>query len=136
MSVYVDTSAFLTLLNPNDPMYSSAVDAWGELLDRQELIITSSYVVVETTALLQSRHGLAVVRRFVDDLLPVVLTETVDVQVHEAAMSAFLAAESRRAPSLVDCAGFEMMRSRRIGRVFAYDRHFTSRGYAVVGGGA
>jgi predicted nucleic acid-binding protein len=35
--------------------------------------------------------------------------------------------------SLVDCASFEVMRSRSIGAAFAFDAHFEENGFRLVG---
>jgi uncharacterized protein len=132
MSVYIDTSAFLSILNSDDPLHLSAVRTWVRLIDDQELIITTNYVVVETTALLQRRHGLAVVRRFAQDLLPVVLIEWVDPGTHSTAMSAILATGGKQNPSLVDCVSFEIIRKHDVRDVFAYDRHFADKGFKLI----
>lgn len=133
MSTYIDTSAFLAVSNANDPQHTSAAALWNNLLRNGESVVTSNYVAVETITLLHRRHGLPAVRRFVDDLLPVVLIEWVDPSVHVAALSAVLASSSRRGPSLVDCGSFEVIRRSGIDHVFAYDQHFRDRGFALVG---
>lgn len=133
MSVFVDTSAFLAISNQQDERHSEAVSAWRRLVDDQELLVTSNYVVVETVALLQSRHGIPAVRRLTQDLLPVVNVEWVDESLHTAAVSAVLASTRKQSPSLVDCVSFEMVRRSKISQIFSFDKHFTQQGFDLVG---
>jgi len=133
VSVYLDTSAILAVLDSDDAMHSRASSAWLSLMAGTEEVLTSNYVVVETSALLQRRFGLPALRRFVDKMLPAVSIVFVAPGLHERALSAVLAAGGRRAPSLVDCAGFEIIRERAVDRVLAFDAHFQNRGYTMAG---
>ena len=53
-----------------------------------------------------------------------------DPKLHEAAVSAFLAA--RGALSLVDCVSFEVMRRLAIPTAFAFDRDFERAGFRTL----
>jgi predicted nucleic acid-binding protein len=124
VSTFIDTSAFLALANATDINHTRALTAWRELLSTNELLVTTSYSVVETVSLLHSRHGTQAVQRFLEDLLSAVLVEWIDVRQHSSAVSALLATPGKSGPSLVDCAAFEVIRASRIDCVFAYDQHF------------
>ena len=131
MTVLVDTSAFLALLDASDHRRGAAV-AWLEArrADGTELL-THEYVVVETIALVQRRLGLAALRRFVDDLLPIAEVVWVDPAVHSEALESLLASGSRSV-SLVDRVSFLVMRRRGIGTAFAFDDDFTREGFRVI----
>ncbi len=58
MSVFVDTSALLAVLDAGDAQHPPARAAWQTLLERDERLITTSYVPVETFALVQNRLGM------------------------------------------------------------------------------
>ena len=133
MSVYIDTSAFYAIVDTTDANHRPAVQVWQSLLRDGEALVTSLYVVTETVALLHHRFGTDVVSRFVQDDLPVVSVHWIDQATHSAALGAMLATPGRSGPSLTDCASFEIIRGSRIDRVFAYDRHFRSRGFDLVG---
>ena len=133
MSVFVDTSAFYAIANADDVRHESAVSVWRSLIDDGELIVTSNYVIVETTALLQNRHGVPAVANPMENLLSVVLAHWVDAPLHSAAASALVAAEGKGSPSLVNCVSFEIIRQLKVDGVFAYDRHFAGRGFKMVG---
>lgn len=128
--VFVDTSAFYALLERDDLHHKTADRQWKQLLDSRAALVTSNYVVVETCALLQRRLGLAAVRVFMEELLPVVTVEWVSPQLHGAAYEAVLAA-NRKDLSLVDCVSFAMMRAQAARYALTFDRHFREQGFAL-----
>lgn len=131
MSAFVDTSALYALLDADDSDHERVRAAFEDLLDRGVPLTTSSYVVVETTALLQHRIGIAPVRALHERLLPVVEVVGVDERVHETAYRA-LAIADRRQVSLVDWTSFEIMRRRAIPRALTLDVDFEGQGFEVV----
>jgi predicted nucleic acid-binding protein len=131
MSVFLDTSAFYALLDGDDDNHKKAKQIWTDLLDSENNLITSNYVIVESFALIQNRLGLEAVRGFQDDIFPLINIEWVSPEIHKSGVSAFLAA-SRRKLSLVDCVSFEIMRTLGIKKVFAFDPHFAEQGYNCI----
>ncbi len=55
MMTYVDTSAFVAILNRADENHAGARRIWSELLTQQEQLLTTSHVLVETIAVVQRR---------------------------------------------------------------------------------
>lgn len=131
MSVFVDTSAFFAVLDSDDEMHPKARREWARELNEGELLHTSSYVLVETSALLQRRIGMDGLRTFTTDILPVVNVVWVDDGIHRSAYHALLVS-SRRDISLVDCVSFEAIRRFGIDQVFCFDPHFTEQGFQVL----
>jgi predicted nucleic acid-binding protein len=131
MSVFIDTAAFLAVLNASDRFHLPARKAWEEILSSDQFILCSNYVLFETIALLQHRFGVEAVRLFESDILPVVEIVWVDQAIHKQAMSALLAA-NRRNLSLVDCSSFEIMRATGSETVFTFDPHFHEQGFKVI----
>ena len=130
MNVFVDTSGFYAMLVENDVNHESAKAWWTATLLSEYGLVTSNYVVVETGALLQSRVGLAAVRRFVQDVLSAVEVQWVSPEIHEAATDALLSS-NRRGLSLIDCSSFALMRRLGITDAFTFDPHFAQQGFAV-----
>jgi predicted nucleic acid-binding protein len=130
MRLFIDTSAFFALLDKDDIHHLSAKKTWPELLQGDNSLVTSNYILVECFALIQSRLGLKAVRDFQDDLLPLIQVEYIDPDLHRSGISALLAA-SRRNLSLVDCISFEVMRALGIKAVFTFDPHFREQGFSV-----
>ena len=129
MSVFVDTSALLAVLNAQDANHARAARAFRGLVESNEELVTSNYVLVETMALLQHRFGLAAARGFQDDVVPVLRTVWVDAELHAEGTAALVTA-GRRDLSLVDCVSFACMRRQGISRAFHFDRHFREQGFA------
>lgn len=133
-SVFVDTSALYAVLDADDALHREAATAWYRLLDRiaegDLRALTHLGVVVETSALVQRRLGLAALRSLHDDLLVPVEVVWIDEVLHGRAVSALLAA-GRRNVSLVDWTSFELMRGRAIGDALAFDRDFVDQGFAL-----
>ncbi len=131
MNIFVDTSAFLAIMNADDRFHRSARDTWKEILNSDSTLFTSNYILLETAALLQHRFGIEALRLFDGDLMPVVETSWVDESLHKQGLSALFAA-NRRDLSLVDCISFEVMRHKGIHLVFTFDPHFEEQGFEVV----
>lgn len=131
MSIFIDTSAFLALLDRDEANHGAASAIWKRLLADEDTLVATNYILVETYALVQRRIGLDAVRTFTTDFVPLLEMEWTGVDVHAAAVSALLIA-ARRDLSLVDCVSFETMRRRGISRAFAFDRHFKTQGFDVA----
>ncbi len=129
--ILVDTAAFYALLDRADPAHPAAVAAFEQLRAVDATLVTHQYVLVETTALLQRRLGMAAVRRFTDDLLPLAEVVWIDAELHAQAREALLAAD-RRDVSLVDRVSLLVMRRLGIGQAFTFDADFTAEGFEVV----
>lgn len=128
MSVFVDSSAFLSILNSSDASHREAVKTWKGLLTSRKPLLTTNYVIVETFAVAQNRMGVPVVRALQEEILPVVHTEWVRPEDHQAAVAMVLAA-GRRNLSLVDGASFAVMRRLGLKQCFAFDSHFLEQGF-------
>ena len=131
MSIFVDTSAFLAVLNADDQFHPSAAETWRSLLLAGEQMVCNNYILVETYALLQHRFGMQALRAFQVDVLPSLVIRWVDEETHNRAVSAVLTANERRL-SLVDCCAFETMRAVGINRAFTLDRDYTEYGFEVL----
>jgi predicted nucleic acid-binding protein len=96
MSIFVDTSAFLAILDADDAEHPRAKSTWEYLITHDEVMTCSNYVLVETFALVQHRLGMAAVRAFQADVYPLLNIEWVDEVTHRAGVAAVLAASRRR----------------------------------------
>jgi predicted nucleic acid-binding protein len=131
MSIFIDTAAFLAVLNASDHFHLPARLIWDEILSSNSTLYSSNYVILETTTLLQHRFGMEAVRLFERDVLPVIEINWVDETLRNQAMSALLAA-NRRNLSLVDCTSFEIMRQIGLNEVFTFDPHFKEQGFNII----
>ncbi|MBE2220215.1 MAG: type II toxin-antitoxin system VapC family toxin [Anaerolineae bacterium] len=131
MKVFVDTSAFLSLLNKEESNAQTAWEIWQQLGAKKAEITTTNYVVIESTALIQNRLGLDAVRDFQKLFVPLISLIWVDATLHKIGMS-FMLAANRRQLSLVDCVSFATMRELNIEHYFAFDQHFDEQGFTKI----
>ena len=135
MRVFADTSALFALLARNDRMHAAAKAAFEFLARHEAKLVTSSYVLVETLALLQRRIGLAAVGDFQAKIMPLLEIVWVDSGWHHRAMQRLLMSGSRDL-SLVDCLSFEIVEAKALPCAFAFDKHFEAEGIPGVVPGA
>ncbi|MDE0052843.1 MAG: PIN domain-containing protein [Gammaproteobacteria bacterium] len=131
MSLFVDTSAILAIIDADQPRHRDVVEAFDLAIDTGDPLFTSNYVLVETFALAQRRLGLPASRDLAVSFVPLLNTLWVDESIHETALSVLLAS-GRRSLSLVDCTSFEIMRRHGLTQALALDRDFQQQGFQVA----
>jgi len=131
MTVFVDTSALYAVLDRDDDHHARAATTWEQLLDQVSDLLTTNYVLLEVSVLLQNRLGLAALRTFYEAIAPLLRVDWIVDQQHKEAVGAVLAA-GRKKLSIVDCVSFESMRQHGVRSVFCYDRHFREQGFDTI----
>ena len=131
MTVFIDTSAIYALLSVDDENHARAQATWVKLANRPQDLMTSNYVLVETSALLGWRLGFQAVRDFETNFVPALEVRWVDLTIHRQAVAALLTA-AERSLSLVDCVSFELMRQAGLNVAFAFDVHFSQQGFELL----
>lgn len=131
MMVFVDTSALYAIVNGAEANHPRASEVWRRLVADQAMLLTSNYVLLETSALLQNRMGVEAVRAFQEKAVPLLHVEWIDERRHRTGVAAVLAA-GRRKLSLVDCVSFEVMRDHGVRTVFCFDDDFREQGFEVI----
>jgi predicted nucleic acid-binding protein len=131
MSIFIDTSGFIAVLDMDDACHSGAAKTWMDILTSDETLVTTNYVLVETCALVQNRLGMTAIKVFQEDIVPVLRIEWIDKAVHHAAMRIMLAAVSKKL-SLVDCVSFETIRLLGVTTAFTLDKHFKEQGFICL----
>jgi predicted nucleic acid-binding protein len=129
--VFVDTSAVLAYIVAKDENHGRARRAFEGLERRRAPLLYTSFVLVETYALLSRRLGLDAVREFRDDMAPLIEVVWVGEALHEKGLDLLLE-RRRRKLSLVDTVSFIAMRERGIDEAFAFDPHFRQEGFSQV----
>jgi uncharacterized protein len=128
VTLFVDTSGILALLDRDDPLHDGVVAAFA--LGRSEALATHAYVVVETLAVARRRFGASVAADIVDRVLPALDVAVVDAPLHAEALGDFRTIES--SVSLVDWTSFAFMRREGINRAIAIDADFRSAGFQTL----
>ena len=130
-AVFADTSGLLALLNEHDEFHPRAENAFGKLRARRVPLISTSYVLVETYALIGRRLGIEAVRSFRENFAPLLEVTWVDAPLHDAGLDLLLHRGKRRL-SLVDAVSFVAMRQNGISEALAFDPHFEQEGYVLI----
>lgn len=129
MSLFVDTSGILGLVDRDDPSHMAVVGAFA--LGRHEPLMTHAYVVIETIAVTRRRFGPEVTAAIIDEVLPALDVSPIDAALHAAALREFrVAIES--SVSLVDRVSFAFMRREGLMRAIALDSDFRTAGFGTV----
>src|SRR3990167_4452785 len=123
MICYIDTSAFLAVLDADDEHFPKAEKKWKELINANTTFLCSNYVLLETIALIQNRLGIDALRTFQEDIVPILSIEWINSNNHHAGITSVLTG-TKRGISLVDFVSFDVMRRLGIKTVFSFDRHF------------
>lgn len=131
MIVFADTSALFALLVRDDFMHVRARANFEHFAENGTTLVTSSYVVLETLALLQRRIGMGAVRDFNGRVYPLLEVVWADEGWHTRAVQR-LVAEDDRSLSLTDCLSFEIMEARDIETAFSFDDHFVQHGFTIA----
>ena len=131
MSIFIDTSGFIAMLDADDAFHAMAAKTWTDILTSQEALVTTNYVLVETCALVQHRLGTQAVKLFQEDVVPVLSIHWIDKTMHYAAISVMLSTR-RKKLSLVDCVSFAAMRFLGITTVFTFDKHFKEQEFNCI----
>lgn len=127
MTVFVDTSALIALLDEDDQHHLEASSTFRSLLGQGAELVTHNYVHVESIAVVDRRLGPEATRRLVDSLLPVLDTIWVDEAHHRAALVAHRSTGGK--VSLVDQVSFAVMRVHGIDNALAFDADFQAQGF-------
>lgn len=129
MPVFVDTSAILAFLSPTDALHERARSGFEHLRAQGASLVTTSYVLVETYALVDRRFGRGATSRFREGFAPLLEVIWVDAEMHDQGLD--LLAASPASTSLVDAVSFVCCRTRRIDTAWALDRHFEENGFGA-----
>lgn len=129
--VFVDTSALYALLDADDRKHRASIRIFDRLAAEAAELVTTSYVLVETHALLQRRLGMAAIEDLHREVSPLLDVVWVDRSLHDAGLDRLLEA-GRRHLSLVDCVSLALIERDRLDAAFAHDRHFSQAGVTMV----
>ena len=126
--IFVDTSAVLALASHRDLRHDEARRSFAELLRTGRPLLTHSYVLSESMALLQRRLGRKTATAFAEEARAFEI-EWVDQSLHDSAVDALR--DARSGVSLVDQVSFLVMRRRGVDSAFAFDRDFETAGFRL-----
>ncbi len=128
--ILLDTSAIYALADRGDPNRRVAVERLRQVEAQSHTLFVHSYILAESTALLQRRLGLAIALRFLEDARAVRIHWVIGRD-HEETVR-LLASREKPTLSLVDCASFVLMRKYRSTIAFAFYEDFEREGFQLL----
>jgi predicted nucleic acid-binding protein len=132
--VFVDTGAWIALALTRDPLHQRASETWAQLASTGARLHTSVSIVVETFTFLDGNATRNVALAWKDSLKAVPRLRVLPCTSRdlEPAWKYFERPEFHKL-SVVDALSFVLMAQRRIRVAFAFDGHFTTAGFRMVG---
>lgn len=132
--IFVDTSAWIALVDRGDKFHKRANEWWVEQR-RVVQLITSNIVVMETLGWVRYNRGRKIAIELGKSLY---LSREVEIKrltpsIETQAWELFSALEGRGI-SMVDCTSFVIMKESKIDQVFGFDQDFSDLGFQVVPG--
>ena len=134
--IFVDSGAWIGLLNPKDQHYNVAVTIYNRLKNQRVAIVTTDYVIDETITRLRYDVSHLAAVKFLDFINRVeeqnVLTVvSIDSALFQEAVELFRQYDSVRF-SFTDCTSFAVCRKNQISEAFAFDEHFAIMEIALL----
>jgi uncharacterized protein len=134
LAVFVDTSAFVALVDRHDRNHAAARRCLRTLARQRRELVTSTYVVDETLTLTRMHLGHTVAVEIGQRLLETKWCRVVDVSegVRDQAWHIFVQYDDQLF-SFTDCTSFALMRAMRLDTTFTFDRSdFRTAGFSPV----
>jgi len=125
MRIFVDTGGFIALTDSDDANHEAAVVFYKTMKEKGAKFATSNFVVCETINYLRAKISHQVAVAFRDNLTRSGFFEIIAVT-RSLEDSAFVIFRqyADKSFSFTDCTSFALMKSLRIRKSFAFDRHF------------
>lgn len=132
--VFVDTGAWIALALTRDPLHPRAAETWARLLNAGAKLHTSVPIVVETFTFLDRNTERRVALAWKDSLEGVSRLRVLPCTSRDLdhAWKYFERPDLHKL-SAVDALSFVLMAQRRIRVAFAFDGHFATAGFRIVG---
>lgn len=132
--IFVDTSAWVALLDINDNLHGSAGSCWQSILTAGRRILTSNYVLDETYTLLRRRrNGLKMATLLYDLIHTSDLVDEAEIgsELRNIGWDIFVTYEDK-VLSFTDCTSFALMRQRTLLEAFTFDADFQRAGFVAL----
>nr|MBF0221033.1 type II toxin-antitoxin system VapC family toxin [Desulfobulbaceae bacterium] len=132
-ATFVDTVAWLALVNKSDNLHKAACAVRDQLLQQKTKLITTNFVAVEIANSLARpplRDVAIKLLNFIQTSTAVDLV-TITPELSEMAYKLYCSRPDKEW-GLTDCTSFVVMKSMRLQRAFTADRHFEQDGFLLL----
>ncbi len=131
--LFVDTSAWLAVLDTDDANYSAASSIYPNALKTYRHLVTTNLIIAESYILIRRNLGHREAVTFLDRIRisPRIEKIYADAEL-ESQAEEILQRYQDQLFSYTDAVSFALMRQRNIEEAFTFDRHFTVAGFIQV----
>jgi uncharacterized protein len=130
--VFLDSSAYLALLDRDDQHHDEAIDILLSLARKRTSQFTSNVILIEAHALVLSRLGIQQGQAFLRDMEKSATTVVRVRAADEARARQIIYQYDDKDFSMADAISFAVMERLHITRAFTFDRHFAQYGFTVL----
>ncbi|MBM2826190.1 MAG: PilT protein domain protein [Dehalococcoidia bacterium] len=130
--VFVDSSAYLALLDEEDENHDQAIQIVTQLANQRFRLYVTNILLIEAHALIMSNLGIAAGIQFLNDMDE---SKTIKIRVRasdEQRAKQIIFQYDDKDFSLTDAISFTVMERLGITYVFTFDRHFAQYGLNVL----
>lgn len=133
MKVFIDTAAWIALVNQRDDLHYPALEASKKLRQAQSTLITTEFVLLEVADGLSNLSTRSSAINFIESLyrLPKLKIIQLDQSLYQKGWQLYKQRLDKEW-SLTDCISFVVMKQEIITQAFTSDRHFEQAGYEII----
>lgn len=131
--IFVDTSAWIALVDKDDLHHKEAASSYPSLLKNHRNLITSNFVIAETYIIILNELGHKLAIDFLEKLKasPRILKIYSNEDI-EAEAEPILVKYSDQDFSYTDAVSFVIMKRQKIRKAFSFDKHFVIAGFVNI----
>lgn len=134
LAVFVDSGAWIALAVSRDPLHTRAVETWQRISTGRHAICTSVPVILETFTFLDRNTHRKVALDWKDSLYQVSGLQTLECGAEDMPnVWTYIERRDLHKLSAVDATSFVLMAKHGIKSAFAFDHHFASVGFRMLG---
>ena len=133
-TVFIDTGAWIALVQARDPLHVRARETWEQMERLGARYRTSIPVVLETFTFLERNTTRDVALAWKDSLDEIARLNLLECTTSDVAKAwPYFRRKDLHKLSAVDATSFVIMNRTRIRTAFAFDHHFATAGFRIVG---
>lgn len=131
--LFIDTSAWLAIINSRDKRHKPAVEIYPQLLREYDVVITTNHILAESYELIRRRLGHTKATDFLSQLFQSprlrIIYATRELEIEAIKL---LEIYNDQDFSYIDAVSFALMQELNIKAAFAFDGHFVIVGFTTL----
>jgi len=129
MKIFIDTAAFIALVDATDKNHQPAKRCYREIVQSRNSLVSSNFVICETLNYLRTRISYKVSIKFRESVYKSDILEIIYISMdtEEEAYKIFKKYKDKDF-SFTDCTSFALMERKKIKKAFSFDHHFMQFG--------